>query len=136
MKYLELPPIALALALLAGCASYDSAQAGRTSLVTIRAKVDAYDPDGLLFDLVTSTREFDPGTATRGPLARVVVTAPGDLAGRKYLIALPEVAAAGAGRTDAVLRNRGAAVVFELPRKLVVRGQREIIEFADLRWPR
>ena len=136
----ELKAVALvmalaALALLAGCASPGSGGPQAGAYVSISGKVDAYDPDGLLFDLMVSTRQFDPGAVSRGPLAQVVVTAPAALAGRKYLIALPDEAEAGAGEAGGELRKRGADVVFELPRKLVDRGQREIIDLAELRWP-
>jgi hypothetical protein len=134
VKSIRFAPFALPLALLAGCGALtnDSTEAG--SYETISATVDAYDPDGLLFDLVTNTREFDPGTAGRGPLARVLVTAPSHLAGRKYMIALPEAPAVDTGRTSEELRNKGAKVVFDLPKSLLSRAQHEIIEYTDLRW--
>jgi hypothetical protein len=51
------------------------------------------------------------------------------------LIALPEETAADGNRAGDGLRKRGAAVAFALPRALVSRGQREIIEWTELKWP-
>jgi len=127
-----LPPLLALPWLLSGCVSDPEGAAG---VVTIHATVEAYDPDGLLFDLMVSTRAFDPGTATRGPLSQVTVQSPARLAGRKYLIALPDERVAAPRTPGARLRERGAEVTFDLPAALVGRAAHEIIELTDLRWP-
>ena len=127
--------VALAVAFSAGCASLQSARAGRDSFVTIRATVEAFDPDGVVFDLVRSERAFHPGTVARGPLAKVVVTEPGALAGREYTILLPEGPAAAADRNCGALRVKGATIVLGLPEAFRTLGPRQIIDFMDLTWP-
>jgi hypothetical protein len=126
--------MSLALALLAGCASFHSARAGPDSFVTLHATVAAFDPDGVVFDLVRSERTFHPGTVARGPLAKVVVAEPRALAGREYTILLPEGPAA-ANPNSAALKIKGTTVVLGLPEEFQSLGPRQIIDFLDLTWP-
>jgi hypothetical protein len=125
----------LALVVLAGCTALNSNRAKPASLVTVEVKVEAFDPDGAVFDLVSNSRVFDPGTITRGPLALVSVTQPGLLAGRKYTILLPEFPDPAARKMSDVLREHGASVVLQMPASFVRLGPHEIMDFADLRAP-
>ncbi len=126
----------LAAAFLAGCASLRPTGAGREAFVTVHAKVVAFDPDGVVFDLVRSTRAFRPGTVARGPLSKVEVTEPGALAGREYTVLLPEGPAAAADPHRKALMAKGTTVVFGLPEALQTLEPRQIIDFMDLTWPR
>ena len=126
--------VSLALAFFAGCTSLQAARAGRDSFVTIHATVAAFDPNGVVFDLVGSERTFHPGTVTRGPLARVVVMEPRALAGREYSILLPEGPAAADPKITALMA-KGGTVALGLPEALRNIGPRQIIDFMDLIWP-
>jgi hypothetical protein len=105
------------------------------AVVMITARIEAFDPDGTLFETRTSGRPFEKATSSLGPLVLVKVTAPADLAGREYLIALPPDSPNQKVASAAQLIEKGRTVTIGLIRAAVRKGPREVVEFSELVWP-
>jgi hypothetical protein len=118
--------------LLAGCGS---PVPGEPALVMISARVEAFDPDGTLFETRTSGRPFEKTTSSLGPLTLVKVVTPADLAGREYLIALPLDSQNKTVAAAAQLTEKGRVVTIGLIRTAVRKGPREVVEFSELVLP-
>ncbi len=135
---MKVPLFALLVAFLplaGGCTAPGSAEAKVGFYVLVRATVDTVDDDGRVFNVVTMAQTFYPGSVSREQITRIVVSEPATLAGRKYLIALPDAPAAPADRNVARLKVPGEKLLLKLPRSMLDRGPRQIIDFADLGWP-
>ena len=135
MKVTIFALLAAFLVFAGGCAGPGSAEGQVGFYVLIRATVDTVDDDGRVFNVVTMAQAFNPGSVSREQITRIVVSEPATLAGRKYIIALPEAPAAQAEPNVARLKVPGEKFLLKLPRSMLDRGPRQIIDFADVGWP-
>jgi hypothetical protein len=104
-------------------------------LVTIHATVDSFDADALILDMLVGGKTLATNTMARAQISKIVVTAPPALAGRKYLVMLPEATGSVVDRNCSSLKVPGTTIVVDLQAEFVDYGPRQIIDFADLKWP-